>query len=164
METARLVRHLHLQPKRTLRVIAWMDEETDGSGSSQYRKDNYNDFPNYIAAIESDVGAAHPLGFVTRMSKAATDAMKPVQTVLSSIGANVLQEDSHPPGITDISPMSEQGVPVLGIMQDTRSYYNYHHTAADTLDKVIPSELRANAAAMAVMVYALADMENPLPR
>jgi Zn-dependent M28 family amino/carboxypeptidase len=164
METAQLLQHLHLHPKRTLRVIAWMDEETDGSGSIQYRKENRNGFPNHIAAIESDVGAAHPLGFLIKMSKAAADALKPVQTVLSSIGATVLQQDSHPPGITDISPMSEEGVPVLGIMQDARSYYNYHHTAADTLDKVLPSELRENAAAMAVMVYALADMKNPLPR
>jgi carboxypeptidase Q len=164
METAQLLKHLHLRPKRTLRVIAWMDEETDGSGSNQYRKDNHNDFPNYIAAIESDVGAAHPLGFITKMSKAAVDALKPVQTVLSSIGATVFQEASHPPGITDIAPMSEEGVPVLGIMQDARNYYNYHHTTADTLDKVVPSELRENAAAMAVMAYALADIKNPLPR
>ena len=98
------------------------------------------------------------------MSKAAADALKPVQTVLSSIGASVLQEASHPPGITDIAPMSEEGVPVLGIMQDTRKYYTYHHSAADTLDKVVPSELRENAAAMAVMAYALAEMKNPLPR
>lgn len=164
METAQLLRQLHLHPKRTLRVIAWMDEETDGAGSSQYRKENHDDFPNCIAAIESDAGASHPLGFVTKMSKAAADTLKPVQTVLNSIGATILQETPHPPGITDISPMSEEGVPILGILQDARSYFNYHHTAADTLDKVIPSELRENAAVMAVMVYGLAEMKNPLPR
>jgi hypothetical protein len=52
----------------------------------------------------------------------------------------------------------------LGILQDGRTYFNYHHTAADTLDKVVPSELRENAAAMAVMGYVLADMPEPLPR
>ena len=98
------------------------------------------------------------------MSKAAVDVLKPVQSVLSSIGATVFQEAAHPPGITDIAPMSDEGVPVLGIMQDARNYYNYHHTTADTLDKVVPSELRENAAVMAVMAYALADMKNPLPR
>ena len=164
METARILQHFHLHPKRTLRFIAWMDEETDGSGSQQYRKENHADFSNHVAAIESDVGAAHPLGFVTKMSKAAAESLIPVQTVLRSIGATVFQDASHPPGITDIAPMSEEGVPIFGIMQDTRNYYNYHHTAADTLDKVIPSELRENAAAMAVMAYALADMKNPLPR
>jgi Zn-dependent M28 family amino/carboxypeptidase len=98
------------------------------------------------------------------MSKAAADTLRPVQTILSSIGASVLQDDPHPLGTTDILPMSQEGVPVLGVMQDARDYYNYHHTAADTLDKVTPSELRENAAAMAVMAYALADMKNPLPR
>ncbi|HEX4785873.1 MAG TPA: M20/M25/M40 family metallo-hydrolase [Candidatus Sulfotelmatobacter sp.] len=163
METAQLMQQLHLHPKRTLRVIAWMDEETDGAGSNLYRKDHKSDFTNHVAVIESDVGAAHPFGFFTKMSQTAADALKPVQNVLSSMGASVLQESSHPPGITDIAPMSEEGVPVLGLMQDMRDYYGYHHSAADTLDKVVPSELRENAAAMAVMAYALADMKNPLP-
>ena len=164
METAQILQQLHLHPKRTLRVIAWMDEENDGAGSSQYLKDNRNEFPNHIAAIESDVGASHPLGFVMKMSTASADALKPVQTILQSIGANVFQETAHPAGITDIAPMSEEGVPVLGTIQDGRDYYNYHHTAADTLDKVKPSDLRENAAAMAVMAYALANMNNALPR
>jgi carboxypeptidase Q len=164
LETAQLIRQLHLRPKRTLRVIAWMDEETDGAGSNDYRKEHHTDFPNYIAAIESDVGAAHPLGFVTRMSRSAAEALKPVQAVLMSIGATAFQESLHPPGITDIAPMAEEGVPVLGPMQDTRTYYNYHHTAADTLDKVVPSELRENATAMAVMAFALTNMKDPLPR
>ncbi len=164
METAQLLQQLHLHPKRTLRVIAWMDEECDGAGSVQYRKENRNEFSNHVAAIESDVGAAHPLGFLTKMSKAAAESLKPVQTVLASIGATVMQDDPHPAGITDISPMSQDGVPLLGLMEDARTYYDYHHSAADTLDKVVPSELRENAAAMAVMAYALANMRNPLPR
>ena len=56
------------------------------------------------------------------------------------------------------------GVPALGLMQDGRTYFYYHHTAADTLDKVVPQELRENAAAMAVMGYALANLPEPLPR
>jgi hypothetical protein len=164
METMQLLQQLSLHPKRTLRFIAWMDEETDGSGSKQYRKDYGDDFLNYTAAIESDAGAAHPLGFATKMSKGAATALKPVQTVLNSIGATVFEETARPPGTTDILPMSEEGVPIIGILQDARNYYNYHHTAADTLDKVVPSELRENAAAMAVMAFTLANMKNPLPR
>ena len=164
METAQILQRLHLHPKRTLRVIAWMDEENDGAGSSQYLKDYETELPNHIAAIESDVGASHPLGFVMKMGPAAAESLKPVQTVLSSIGANIFQQVSHPAGITDISPMAERGVPVIGMMQSGVDYYNYHHTAADTLDKIVPSELRENAAAMAVMAFALADMNNGLPR
>ena len=70
---------------------------------------------------------------------------------------------SYPPG-ADIAALSEAGVPALGILQDGRTYFNYHHTASDTLDKIVPAELRENAAAMAVMGYALASMKDPLPR
>ncbi|MGC2328542.1 MAG: M20/M25/M40 family metallo-hydrolase, partial [Candidatus Sulfotelmatobacter sp.] len=163
METAELLQRLHLHPKRTIRVIAWMDEETGGSGSKAYTKDHTAEFPHYVAAIESDSGAAHPLGFDAKVSPAAAEMLEPAMDVLQSIGASVLQETSYPPG-ADISDMSEQGVPALGVLQDGRSYFNYHHTAADTLDKVVPAELRENAAAMAVMAYALANMKEPLPR
>ena len=98
-----------------------------------------------------------------RMSPAAADLLRPALNVLQSFGASALQPTAFPPG-ADISAMSESGVPALGILQDGRTYFNYHHTAADTLDKIVPSELRENAAAMAVMGYALASIKNPLPR
>lgn len=163
METAEILQRLHLHPKRTIRVIAWMDEETGGSGSQAYSKAHAAEFPKHVAAIESDAGVAHPLGFETKVSAAAAERLRPIAGVLQSFGASVLQESSYPPG-ADIAAMSEAGVPALGILQDGRTYFNYHHTAADTLDKVIPVELRENAAAMAVMAYALANMKDPLPR
>ena len=97
METAEILQRFHLHPKRTLRFIAWMDEETDGSGGQRYRKEHRGESPALVAAIESDVGAAHPLGFATKISKAAAEALAPVQTVLRTIGANVLQETFHGP-------------------------------------------------------------------
>lgn len=163
METAEVLQRLHLRPARTLRVIAWMDEETGGSGSRAYTAEYSADFPHYVAAIESDAGAAHPLGFDVRITPAAIDALHPVQTVLQSIGATVLQSTPYPPG-ADIEAMSNAGVPAFGVMQDGRTYFNYHHSAADTLDKIVPAELRENAAAMAVMAYALTNMKDPLPR
>jgi len=163
METAEILQRLHLRPARTLRVIAWMDEETGGSGSKAYSAEYTADFPHYIAAIESDAGAAHPLGFDVKASAAAIDMLRPVQVVLQSIGSTVLQPTTYPPG-ADIAGMSEAGVPAFGVMQDGRTYFNYHHTAADTLDKVVPAELRENAAAMAVMAYGLANMKEPLAR
>jgi hypothetical protein len=91
--------------------------------------------------MESDSGAAHPLGFDTKVSAAATEKLRPVVGVLQSIGANALQESAYAPG-ADISAMSDAGVPALGILQDGRTCFNYHHTAADTLDRVVPAELR----------------------
>jgi Zn-dependent M28 family amino/carboxypeptidase len=96
------------------------------------------------------------------MNPAALPLLKPVQEVLRSFGANVIRLSDYSPG-ADIEPLAKAGVPALGIMQDARTYFNYHHTAADTLDKIAPQELRENAAAMAVMGYTLANMTEPLP-
>ncbi len=163
METAQLVQQLHLRPKRTIRVIAWMDEENGGSGHDAYAKAHQADLQNHVAAIESDSGAGHPLGFEVKVSNDALPFFRPVQEVLQSVGASVIQTvDSSPEA--DIAPLSKAGVPALGLLQDSRNYFYYHHTAADTLDKIVPQELRENAAAMAVMGYALANLPEPLPR
>ena len=163
MQTAEVLQRLHLRPARTLRVIAWMDEETGGNGGKAYATEYLNDFPHHIAAIESDAGAAHPLGFDVKAPSAAIDALRPIQSVLLSIGATVFQPTTYSPG-ADISPISDAGVPSFGLLDDGRKYFDYHHSAADTLDKVVPSELRENAAAMAVLAYALTNMKDPLPR
>ncbi len=163
METAQLLEQLHLQPKRTLRVIAWMDEESGGRGRDAYTAAHSAEFLNHVAAIESDLGAGHPLGFNVKMSAHAVEGLRPLQRILESFGANVVKPVPFSPG-SDISALAQAGVPALGIMQDGRTYFNYHHTAADTLDKIVPAELRENAAAMAVMGYALATIPERLPR
>jgi carboxypeptidase Q len=86
-----------------------------------------------------------------------------VQEVLQSFGANLINRVEFSPG-SDIAPLARAGVPAFGVMQDGRTYFNYHHSAADTLDKIVPEELRENAAAMAVMGYALANLAERLPR
>jgi len=161
METAELVHRLHLHPKRTIRVIAWMNEEMGATGRDAYAKDHSAEIANHLAAIESDLGAEHPLGFHAKMSEAAQKQLSPVQEVLSAFGANLLQLVPQSPE-TDIEPLSDKGVPALGIWQNGLTYFSYHHSAADTLDKIVPQELRENAACMAVMGYALADMAEPL--
>jgi len=163
METAQLIQQLHLHPKRTIRVIAWMDEEKGGRGHDAYAKSHEAEIGNHVAAIESDLGAAHPLGFNAKISANALLVLKPVQEILRPIGANLIKTTNYSPG-SDIAPLAKAGVPTLGIMQDGRTYFNYHHTAADTLDKIVPQELRENAAAMALMGYALANLPEPLPR
>jgi carboxypeptidase Q len=163
MATAEILQRLHLQPKRTLRVIAWMDEENGGGGSKAYAKNHAAELANHIAAVESDSGAGHPLGFYVKMPPAALAALRPLSEVLRPIGANVLRSVEYSPG-SDIDPLVGAGVPGIGIIQDGRKYFDYHHTAADTLDKVDPQELRENAAAMAVMGYAIANLPERLPR
>ena len=163
MEAAEVLQRLHIRPRRTLRVIAWMDEENGGGGHEAYGKDYAAEMANHIAAIESDAGAAHPIGFAVKMSPEALASLRPVADVLRPIGATMFRPIDSSPG-SDIEPLVKAGVPGIGIIQDGRHYFDYHHSAADTLDKVDPQELKENAAAMAVMGYALAAMPEPLPR
>ena len=163
METAQLMQQLHLRPKRTLRVIAWIDEENLGRGHTEYAKAHAAEVSNHVAAMESDLGASHPLGFRAKISPEAVAKLQPVLDVLQLSGANLILLSSDSPE-ADIEPLAKQGVPAFGLLQDGRTYFNYHHTAADTLDKIVPQELRENATAMAVMGYALASMPDPLPR
>ncbi len=163
METAELVRRLHLQPKRTLRVIAWMDEENLGRGHADYARTHAAEMGDHVAGLESDLGASHPMGFRAKISDEGALRLRAVLEVLQPIGANVLLRSSDSPE-ADLEPLAKQGVPAIGILQDGRTYFNYHHTAADTLDKIVPRELQENSAAMAVMGYALAAMAQALPK
>jgi len=163
MAAAEVLVRLHIRPRRTLRVIAWMDEENGGGGSKAYAQAHIGEMSNHIAAIESDQGAGHPLGFRLKMSADAMAAVRPVADSLKAIGATMLQPEEGSPG-SDIAPLVGAGVPGIGINQDGRRYFDYHHSAADTIDKVDPQELNENAAAMAVMGYFLAAMPEPLPR
>ena len=163
MEAAEILQKLHLRPRRTLRVVAWMDEESGGAGSQSYGRTHISEFPNHIACLESDSGAGHPLGFEIKMLPSAAELLRPVTSVLQSIGATALQPSTYPPG-ADIAILSEGGVPALGLLPDGRTYFDFHHSAADTLDKINPRELRENAAAMAVMGYAISSIKDPLPR
>lgn len=163
MEAAEVLQRLHLRPRRTLRVIAWMDEENGGGGSKAYAQAHATEMTDHVAAIESDAGAAHPLGFAMNLSPAALGSLRPVLDVLRPLGATVFRPIDRSPG-SDIAPLVEAGVPGIGIIQDGRRYFDYHHTAADTLDKIDPQELKENAATMAVMGYALAATPDPLPR
>ncbi|HEX4489158.1 MAG TPA: M20/M25/M40 family metallo-hydrolase [Terriglobales bacterium] len=163
MATAQLIHELHLHPRRTIRVIAWMDEENFGSGQTAYTKAHGGEFANHVGAIESDSGAGHPLGFQAKIVPAAVPFLRPMLDMLSGFGANLLDVVGESPE-ADIGPMSEAGVPAFGLEQDGRNYFKYHHTPADTLDKINPQELRENAAAMAVLGYTLACLPEPLPR
>jgi carboxypeptidase Q len=162
MEAANLVQKLHLRPKRTIRVIAWMNEENGLAGSKQYGKDNEKEMANHFSAMEIDGGAGHPIGLNLKAKAEVKAMLAPVATIFQQSGAGILNLVEHCGA--DIEPLEKAGVPAFSPMQDSRSYFNYHHTSADTLDKIVPKELAENSAVAAVAVYALANMEQPLPR
>jgi len=162
METANLVQALHLHPKRTIRVIAWMNEENGLRGSKTYAADHAAEIGNHFAAMETDLGAGHPLGLNLKAKPEVKTMLLPLAAILQKSGAGILALAEH--AGADIEPLDKAGVPAFAPIQDSRFYFNYHHTAADTLDKIDPRELAENSAVVAVAAYALANMERALPR
>jgi Zn-dependent M28 family amino/carboxypeptidase len=162
METANLVRQIGLHPRRTIRIIAWMNEENGLMGGKTYDKEHASEIANQFAAIETDGGADHPLGVYFAGKPELKNFLTPVAKVLQASGAGLVQARE---GVgADIDPLRKRGVPNFSPIQDSRFYFNYHHTAADTLDKIVARELAENAAINAVLAYALANLEQPLPR
>lgn len=162
MQTAQLLKQLRLRPKRTIRVIAWMNEENGTRGGRAYAEDHKADLMNHFAAIESDLGAGHPLGFNAQGKPELLSLLQPLSIILQSQGAGVTRmvEETG----SDVAPLGEAGVPTFSPIQDARTYFNYHHTAADTLDKVNPKELQENCALVAALAYTLASMPQALPK
>jgi Zn-dependent M28 family amino/carboxypeptidase len=160
MQVPYLLKELKLKPKRTIRVVAFMNEENGFVGANTYAAEA--DIEKHFAAIEADLGANHPIGFIFAGKREALPFFAPLQAILNSQGAG--QIDVRPTASSDISTLTAKGVPSFGPWFDTRTYFDYHHTEADTLDKVNPKELQENASMMAVLAYGLANLEQPLPR
>ena len=104
----------------------------------------------HIAAIESDRGGFVPRGFTVPTDATAKAKVRSWKSLLEPYG---LSDFSAEGGGADIGPLANQGVALLGFLPDSQRYFNYHHTAEDTIDKVDKRELEQGAAAMAAMVY-----------
>ena len=162
MQAIHLLQKLGIHPKRTVRFIAWMSEEEGSQGAATYIQEHAADAANHIGAIESDLGAGHPDGVLYAGKPALGEWLQPVAQALDPIGAQTFR--ASPETGEDINVLTEKGVPSFAPSQDGRFYFNYHHTPADTFDKVNPRELSENAAVMTVLAYALADSADPAPR
>ena len=162
MEAVQLVKQLNLQPRRTIRVVAWMTEEFGVFGGRAYGKQHAGEMANHFAAIETDLGAGHPLGINVSGDESIVQRLQPVAGILQASGATIVREADETGA--DIIPLKVAGVPTFSPIQDVRTYFDYHHSAADTLDKIDPQNLRENAAVVAVLAYAVANMSGDLPR
>ncbi len=155
MQAIQLMKELGIHPRRTVRVIAWMSEEEGSEGAAAYMKEHAAEMGNHVGAIESDLGADHPTGIYYAGKADLGRWLRPVAQVLDANGAGSLESAAETG--EDIAGMTEKGVPSFAPVQDSRFYFNYHHTAADTFDKIDKRHLNENAAVMAVLAYALAD-------
>ncbi len=157
-EAVRLMKKLGLHPRRTVRVVAWVDEEISGAGGRQYAADHADE--RHVLAIESDGGVFEPTGFGFTGSDAAMEVVRQVGKLLDPIGAGTITKGG---GGADIGPLMRTGVPGMGLSVKDARYFWYHHSDADTLDKLDPDEIARCVATLAVMAYVIADLPEALP-
>lgn len=160
-EVLRVLKRLGLQPRRTIRVVLWTNEENGLRGGNAYRDAHAAELSKHMLAMESDGGVFAPQGFSVDGSDEAVAVMSGLAPLLESIGATRMRAGGAG---ADVGPLTAAGVPGLGLQVDGTRYFWYHHSEADTVDKLDPREMAQCVAAMAVMAYVVADMPETLPR
>ncbi len=176
-----LIQKLGLKPRRTIRVVFWVNEENGGAGGRAYREMVGEEAKKHVAAIEMDGGAEKPLGFgfgsgggegvgggrrrgvpggagaapMKPTSPAAFARAVEIGKLLESIEGGKMLPGG---GGADIGPLLAAGVPGFGVRTVGTHYFDWHHTNADTFDKIVPREFQLNVASLAVLSYVLADM------
>jgi carboxypeptidase Q len=160
-EALRLIHTLGLRPKRTIRVVMWTNEENGLGGGNAYRDAHRNELDKHVLAIESDNGVFRPTGFSFTGSDQAHAILERVAQLLEPIGAASMTSGG---GGADIGPIMALGVPGMSPVVDGTRYFWYHHSEADTVDKLDPREVAQVVAGLAVIAYVVADLPQPLPR
>ncbi|NWG54182.1 MAG: M28 family peptidase [Hydrogenophilaceae bacterium] len=156
--TADLIRQLPRRPRRTIRLLIAGAEETGVFGGAEYARAHAEELPWHVLALESDFGAGRIWRFRSRFGAGAGGHHAAMAQALNA--AEVMVSDTQPAfGGADIAAARAAGVPVIDLGQDGLDYFDYHHTADDTLDKVDPANLRQNVAAWAIAVYLAAEMD-----
>ena len=160
-EVLRLIKELGLKPKRTIRCVMWTNEENGGKGNKGYRDMHLDEMDKHVLAIESDGGVFSPEGFGFSGNESAREIVEEIHELMKPIGANTISEGGR---AADVAPLNDEGVPVMSLKVDGSKYFWYHHTNADTFDKIDFNEFNRCIAAMAIMAYVVADLDEPLPR
>ncbi len=161
-EALRILKNLGLKPKRTIRVVLFTNEENGGAGGNGYRDAHKTELEKHVLALESDSGVFRPRGFGFTGTDAARRTIGEIASLLKPLGADAIGPQG---GGADIGPsVAAARIPSLSLEVDGAKYFLLHHTAADTVDKLDPKDLADNAAAIAFLVYVVADLPEPLPR
>lgn len=162
IEAARLVGELPKRPRRTLRVVLFANEENGARGANAYAEAHKAELVRHVAAMESDSGAGRSLAFTWSAGAGAEGVLRAIAARLTPATSEPIRKGGD--GGVDIAPLKRAGVPLLGIRQDSTGYFDIHHTADDTLDKVDEKDLVTSVAVTASLAYALAEMPGTLPR
>ncbi len=150
IEVLRLFKQMGYKPKHTIRAVMFMNEENGLRGGMKYAEEAERKKEKHIAAIESDRGGFVPRGFTVPTEAKAKERVRSWKPLLEPYG---LSDFSQEGGGADIGPLAPQGVALIGFLPDSQRYFNYHHTAEDTIDKVDKRELELGSASMAALVY-----------
>ena len=154
METMRLLKQLDIKPRRTIRCVLFMNEENGLRGGKQYFEDHKKE--KHVAAIETDAGAAAPTGFATTVTGDPLAALE-ARTRATLAKLDAARFEARKETGADTSFLVEAGVPGFSLIPDPLHYFDYHHTPADTLDKVDPHELAMDSAAVGALAIMIAD-------
>jgi carboxypeptidase Q len=161
-EALRLMKSLGLQPRRTVRLGLFTNEENGLRGGTAYRDAHQASAANHVFALESDSGVFTPsrLGFTG--STGARAIINDIGMLLRTLG---MAEIGTGGGGADIGPIAQAGnVPMMAYQGDATRYFTIHHTPADTVDRIAPEEVSQAAAAIAVVTYVVADLPERLPK
>jgi carboxypeptidase Q len=161
-EAVRLMKKLGLRPRRTVRVVLFTNEENGLRGGLGYRDRHQAELANHVLMIETDGGVFRPLGFGFAGTDPDRETVKAVASLLSGIGASRIGASG---GGADIGPSVQAGkLPAMSLDVDGSLYFTIHHTEADTIDKIEPTDIARCVAALAVMGYVVADLPTRMGR
>jgi len=150
MEVLRLFKQMNYKPKRTIRVVLYMNEENGlrgGTAYAQYAKQNKE---KHIFALESDAGGFSPRGFVFEATNSQFKQIESWKPYFSPFLADRFELGGSG---ADIGPLRDNKVVLSGLRPDSQRYFNFHHAANDTFDAINKRELELGAAAMSSLVY-----------
>ena len=154
IEVIRIYKALGLKPKRTIRAVAFMNEENGGRGGKKYALLAKKNNEKHIAAIESDAGSFTPRGFSSDVTPAVKAKLKSWRPLFEPYGVYNFDRDGSG---SDINPLKEQGIPCLELMPDSQRYFAYHHTADDIFANVNKRELELGGASMAALIWMISE-------
>ncbi len=163
-EALRMLKALGFQPRRTIRVVAWTNEENGLRGGRAYLRmvEEDSTLEGHQLAFEADAGVFQPYGFGFSGTDEAYALLQPLLQLTEAIGVTEMRRGSS--GVVDVGPLHASGVPIMGIDTDRERYFWYHHSETDTLDKQNPEDIAKVIAATAILAAVTADMEPFLPR
>jgi carboxypeptidase Q len=153
-EAVRLMKALNLRPRRTVRVVLFVNEENGLRGGNAYRDAHASELANHVMLLESDGGVFDPSGFGFTGPDKARATVTTIASLLGPLGANRIGPTGSD---ADIGPAGTAGkIPTMS-HEVTGEYFLIHHTPADTMARITPKQMSDNAAVIAVMAYIVAD-------